>query len=479
MPKLVWFRRDLRVTDNTALHHACEAASDGVIALFIITSATWKQHALGNVQLSFLLDNLKALSTALDALHIPLLILDAKHFEAIPRLLKKLVLQHEIDAVYFNREYEWDEQQRDQAVTQDLTKEGIKVLAFDDQVVIAPTAILNQKNEPFKVFTPFKKKWLSMVSLHYHTPYPKPKAQKKLSVAADAIPNHITGFSKSIVNHDWVSGEKASHKELLRFTTSAINDYHQHRDFPALNGTSRLSPYLAIGILSPRQCIASVMQAQHLHNWHAFEKPSGVSVWISELIWREFYKMILFHFPAVCKHRAFQSYTDQLPWRYDEDLFNAWCNGNTGFPLVDAAMRQLNQTGWMHNRLRMLAAMFLSKNAFIDWRWGERYFSEHLIDYDFSANNGGWQWSASTGTDAAPYFRIFNPILQSERFDADGVFIRKYCPELLTLDNQTIHDPYGCGASPLKLKYPKPIVDYKKMRAFVIAQFKKLHPEKT
>jgi deoxyribodipyrimidine photo-lyase len=219
--------------------------------------------------------------------------------------------------------------------------------------------------------------------------------------------------------------------------------------------------------------VQAILDATGIKDFYAIQQETGPATWLSELIWREFYKHIVFFHPEVCRYKPYKANTDKIPWRYDEGDYQKWCEGNTGFPLVDAAMRQLNQTGWMHNRLRMVVAMFLSKTLFLDWRWGERYFMQHLIDGDLAANNGGWQWSASTGTDAVPYFRIFNPITQSERFDPEGRFIRQYCPELARLDNKAIHNPYARGVPPRSLDYPEPIVDYQAMRLKVIAEFKK------
>ena len=236
---------------------------------------------------------------------------------------------------------------------------------------------------------------------------------------------------------------------------------------PAVDGTSTLSPYLAAGVLSPRQCLRAAVEA---NRGRAGSGKMGVTTWISELIWREFYRHIVIGFPRVGMNRPFRLETDRLPWRYDEGQFQAWCAGRTGVPIVDAGMRQLAETGWMHNRVRMITAMFLAKDLFIDWRWGERHFMRHLVDGDFASNNGGWQWSASTGTDAAPYFRIFNPFRQSRRFDPKGDYLRRFVPELASVSAGEIHEPHRNVS--LRTDYPTPIVDHANARKQAIEAFR-------
>lgn len=266
------------------------------------------------------------------------------------------------------------------------------------------------------------------------------KQQAPLQIQSDPIPQHVEGFEKPerALQAHWPAGEAEAQGRLSRFLDETIDDYQQLRDLPAKPGTSQLSAYLAAGVISPRQCLHGALAS----NRGEFDSGSaGVQTWINELLWREFYKHILTGYPQVSRHRAFRAQTEALPWRDAPADLEAWEQGRTGFPIIDAAMRQLLHTGWMHNRLRMVVAMFLSKNLLIDWRKGERYFMRHLIDGDLAANNGGWQWSASTGTDAVPYFRIFNPISQSQRFDPQGRFIRHWLPELRDLDDKTIHEP--------------------------------------
>lgn len=273
---------------------------------------------------------------------------------------------------------------------------------------------------------------------------------------------------------NWGAGEKEAQKKLKVFCQDKIYDYHKNRDCPNIDGTSQLSPYLAQGVISPRQCITAALEACNIADIDAMKKIDGASTWISELIWRDFYNHIIYFHPDICRHKPFKLKTDNIPWRYDDKLLEAWKSGMTGFPVVGAGMRQLLQTGWMHNRLRMVTAMFLSKILLLDWRLGENHFMGYLIDADFAANNGGWQWCASTGTDAVPYFRIFNPTTQGQRFDPAGDFIRQFCPELAHLDSKAIHNPFAFGVKPNELKYPQPIVDYKLMRQSTIDLFKRL-----
>jgi deoxyribodipyrimidine photo-lyase len=279
------------------------------------------------------------------------------------------------------------------------------------------------------------------------------------------VPRSIPDYQSTVSASLWPAGEDSARQRLNRFVAKPLFLYQAQRDFPALEGTSQLSPYLAAGMISARECFAAALIA----NNHELDMGNqGAVIWMSELIWRDFYKDILVAVPRVSMNKAFKPETEKLRWRYDEHQLIAWQEGKTGFPIVDAAMRQLNATGWMHNRLRMGVAMFFSKNLFFDWRIGEAYFMSRLIDGDLSANNGGWQWSASTGTDAAPYFRIFNPIRQSERFDPKGDFIRQYCPELASLSSKEIHEPTN------RLGYPKQIVNLEQSRKDAIAAFKAL-----
>ena len=282
-------------------------------------------------------------------------------------------------------------------------------------------------------------------------------------VSVPAMPPGVEGTADLSA---WPIGEDAARARLETFLSDRIRRYDADRDEPALAGTSALSPYLSLGVLSVRRCLEGALAANEgrLEGGEA-----GVETWISELVWREFYRHVVAAFPHVSRGHAFRREYDDFPWRDDAEALDAWETGRTGYPLVDAAMRQLVATGWMHNRLRMVTAMFLSKNLLLDWHAGERFFMRHLLDGDFAANNGGWQWSASTGTDAAPYFRVFSPVSQSERFDARGEFIRRWVPELADVPVKALHDPARRGSVP---GYPDPIVDAKKSRARAIDSFR-------
>lgn len=458
---LHWFRADLRVTDNTALAAAMQDC-DQLFAVYIITGKTWAKHDAAPIKIQFILQNLVELSASCAKLGIPLFIRECDYFSESPAVLQDIITTYHIDALYYNKQYEFDEMRRDLLVAKKLAGK-LAIFDHDDQLIMPPGSVLSQQQKPLQIFTPFKKVWLKKVD-ELEAWHPIKSVTRKFSntVQADAVPKTVKGFADNFNLAHWPAGEKAALLRLEKFCANDINYYHERRDFPSLAGTSQLSPYLAQGVISPAQCVDTIMSSLNLHNFQAIQQHPGAATWVSELIWREFYKHILFFHPGVCRYKPFKPDTDKIPWRYDEADFGKWCEGKTGFPLVDAAMRQLNQTGWMHNRLRMVVAMFLSKTLFIDWRWGEKYFMQQLIDGDLAANNGGWQWSASTGTDAVPYFRIFNPVTQSERFDPNGDFIRQFCPELAHLDNKTIHIPQ------------EPIVDYKVMRAKVIAAFKLL-----
>ena len=465
---LVWLRNDLRVRDNPALTKACQD-HDEVVVFYIATPKTWKSHNKAAVQVEWILRNLQVLSVELSKLNIAFLFGQVGTFKQSVSSLVKLVEEKKIDAVYFNQQCEVDERERDARF-----KNKVKVPVYDfmDQAFVDPSFILNKSGEPYKVFTPFKKAWLAYADAQLSAEcLPRPKKRKAMFLKPTLIPNELSGFENKLVDLKLKPGESAAIVRLKKFLETKIVDYDKLRDFPGYDNTSFLSPYLAIGVLSVRECLYYLLLNEGQERFSHIVR-AGALTWMSELIWREFYRYILFHFPRVCRNKPFKLITDRLPWKTDVELLKAWQQGETGFPLVDAAMRQLNQTGWMHNRLRMVVAMFFTKTLFLDWRLGEAYFMRHLIDGDFASNNGGWQWSASTGTDSAPYFRIFNPLSQSERFDPKGEFIRKYCPELKYLDAKTIHAPFSCGA--VDLNYPEPIVDYAAMRRYVIDGFKKL-----
>ncbi len=471
MKGLVWFREDLRLHDNSALYYADKHSSRGIIGIYIIDTSLWKKHHMAACRIQFMLSGLNELGKNLQKRGIPLLIKKVKKTADIPHVLYRCIEQYSLNGLFYNRQYEVNETRRDQAVSAYLEKKQIVCNSYDDQVILAPGTVLTKKGDFFNVFTPFKRAYIKLLlnnrSLIKY--YPPPKKQKDLAIKSDKVPAHLPGFSSDI---KWPAGETQAQKRLKKFIDEGLFDYHKYRDFPALSGTSLLSPYLSTGMISARQCFLAALLA---NDDELDGGNKGALTWMSELIWREFYKHLLVAFPRLSMHKAYRIETEKLKWRYNEKQLLAWQQGKTGYPIIDAGMRQLNQLGWMHNRLRMIVAMFLSKNLFFDWRLGEDYFIRHLIDGDLAANNGGWQWSASTGTDAAPYFRVFNPIRQSERFDPNGDFIRQYCPELAAFDARSIHAPYERAPQlAQQCAYPKPIVDIKASRLAAINAFKRL-----
>lgn len=475
MRTLMWFRTDLRTADNPALFEAARRADRGVLAVFTACPRQWAQHDTAPVKVQFVLRNLRELGASLARKNIALRVLHTPTFEGVPEALLKLATENRCDELFYNREYEPNERARDARVAQTFDGAGLGVRAFTDQCVIEPGELCTGEGSFYKVYSPFKRAWYKAWNEDptITDPLPAPKKQPEMVGEPDNVPESLTGFdSPTHLSDRWPAGEKAARRRLDAFISSHLENYKANRDLPALDATSTISTYLASGVLSGRQGLAAAISA---NGGRIDAGADGAVHWVSELLWREFYRHILIGFPRVGRHRAFQPDTENITWHDNPEHFQAWCRGRTGFPIVDAAMRQLNQTGWMHNRLRMISAMFLTKNLFLDWRLGERYFMRRLIDGDLASNNGGWQWSASTGTDAAPYFRVFNPISQSQKCDPGGDFIRKYVPELEGLDAKHIHEPSGIPALlRSQLDYPEPIVDHKTTRAQAIAAFKAL-----
>ncbi|MNM45060.1 Deoxyribodipyrimidine photo-lyase [compost metagenome] len=469
--QLIWLRSDLRIADNTALSAACERGP--TLALWLVSPGQWQAHDDAACKVDFWLRNLRDLRHSLDQLNIPLLIRTLDTWDEAPDTLLAVCRQHQVEAVHWNDEYGINETRRDQATQTLLEQSAIQVHTHLDQLLFQPGTILTRSGEYFQVFSQFKKNCLE----HLHRSLPalahRVKPQAPLDIASDPIPQQVDGFAEPThaLRAHWPAGEAEAHARLTGFLDETVEDYQHLRDLPAQPGTSQLSAYLAAGVISPRQCLHAALAS----NRGEFDSGSaGIQTWINELLWREFYKHILNGYPQVSRHRAFRAHTEALPWRNAPADLKAWEEGRTGFPIIDAAMRQLLHTGWMHNRLRMIVAMFLSKNLLIDWRLGERHFMRHLIDGDLAANNGGWQWSASTGTDAVPYFRLFNPISQSQRFDPDGRFIRHWLPELRDMDQKTIHEPVKSADLFANSSYHTPIVDLGSSRQRALEAFKGL-----
>lgn len=468
-PVLVWFRNDLRTVDHSALWNAAQKGP--VVACYFITPEQWRRHDMAACRVNFLLRTLKVLRTDLKTLGMPLIVEQVPDFAQVPKVLLRLARTHNCKQVYWNDEYPIDEQRRDLACEKALAKHAIQVYRFHDTLVAPPGSVTRNDGGPFKVFTPFKKAWLRLLEQRLPEVLPAPEPQPWRVHRLGAIPSSLPGFAgEPSFRALWLAGQAEAQRRLRVFAGQALLVYDQKRDFPAVEGTSQLSPYLAVGAISPRQCLLTCLSA----NRGEFDSGNqGARTWLNELIWREFYQHIVVAFPHVCMNKPFLLNTERVRWRTANSDFRQWCEGRTGVPIVDAGMRQLLQTGWMHNRVRMIVAMFLSKNLLIDWRRGERFFMQHLIDGDFAANNGGWQWSASTGTDAAPYFRVFNPFSQAARFDADGQYIYRYVPELRTVEASYLHDPAKLAAN-RSANYPPLMVDLKSSRLNAIEAFKNI-----
>jgi deoxyribodipyrimidine photo-lyase len=473
MRGLVWFRSDLRVRDNPALHRACVEADRGVIGVFLICPEQWRKHDWADVRVDFLLRTIETLSERLKDLHIPLLVRTVPGFEDAPRELLNLARKHGCDTLYYNSEYEFNEQRRDENVREESERADLGVRVQHDQSIVRPDALRTSNDDFYTVFTPFRRSWMKHLDESgIPEPLGRPKRQPGMPVRGDDVPSHIGGFKAGGQPGLWPAGEDAARRRLRRFIEGNVSHYKSKRDSPSGDHTSRLSPYLAVGAISARQCLSAALEA---NDGRLQRGRVGPVTWVSQLAWRDFYRHVLVGFPRVSMNRPFRPETEAVRWRDDEKAFRAWRQGLTGVPIVDAGMRQLRETGWMHNRLRMITAMFLTKDLLIDWRRGERYFMRHLIDGDLANNNGGWQWSASTGTDAAPYFRIFNPYTQSRRFDPSGAFIRRYVPELADLDDRAIHEPHKLPDDErAAIDYPDPLVDHAAARNRAIEAFRNL-----
>lgn len=465
--KLVWLRRDLRAVDNTALNIAIESG-DPVVALFVSTPVQWRDHHMSPRQADLIYRRLQALSHELADLNISLLYQEVDDFSDAAKCVAALAQKLSVNEVLVNQEYEVNEEYRDSLTCDLLSEQNIGWKSFDDKCIVPAGTLLNKQGQYFKLFTPFKKAWLQRVTIPQISPTQKAPVVNLNESIQQQLWSDSQPFSYPRESSEpWSSDFESIRSELRAFCHQHVDDYEKQRDFPAINGTSTLSPYLAIGALSARQCMARLYAESNMGNLS-----QGAQTWLSELIWREFYQHLLTFEPKLCKGKSFLDWGAGIQWWRDEEKFTRWCRGETGYPIVDAAMRQLNQTGWMHNRLRMIVASFLTKDLHIDWRWGERYFMSQLIDGDYAANNGGWQWCASTGCDGQPYFRIFNPITQGERFDVKGQFIRYWIPELSSVPEKYIHAPWlWSGVN--SVLYPSPIVDHKAEREVTLEMYKK------
>jgi deoxyribodipyrimidine photo-lyase len=482
-----WFRRDLRLLDNTALSLATREM-DEVIGLFVLDPQLLESKDTAPVRVAFLYTALRALAKSLEDKGGRLIVRRGDYATEI----SKLVRETGADAVYFNRDYTSYARRRDDEVTTALEKIGCTVVTAKDLVIIEKDELLTGNGNPYTVYTPFKRRWLAIIGENPPTKSDPRTESLKLSRAelkkldSLPIPEPPGDFDDAFFQP---ATEDGGRKKLAHWAGQLsktehhppIEEYAANRNFPALEqSTSRLSSHLRMGTISPAMCYRAAVNAREYAS--TTRQKDGCDAWIGELIWRDFYYQIMWNFPYVAKG-AFQKKFDALKWETsrDKELLEAWCAGQTGYPIVDAAMRQMNNMHWMHNRLRMIVASFMTKDLLLNWQLGELYFKQKLVDYDQPSNNGGWQWAASTGTDAQPYFRIFNPASQSQKFDAKGDFIRHWLPELARVPDKYIHEPHLMPVSMqqhlgviIGKNYPTPIVDHKIQRDKALAMYKAL-----
>jgi len=463
---LVWFRRDLRIHDHAALHHALREAQSVHCAFVFDTEILDRLPNREDRRVEFIWHAAEELAASLEAWGAPLRVLCGRAREVIPGLARELGAE----AVYANHDYEPAAIRRDADVARSLEQSARVLHTYKDQAIFEKDEVLTQAGGPFTVFTPYKRAWLAKLRPFHYTAYPV--AKYRASFAAGQCPRRPAledlGFRRTNLTDMKLPTGMSGAQRLFREFLERIDGYQERRNFPAVRGVSYLSVHLRFGTISIRELVAA-----------AAPMPGpGAETWLSELIWRDFYFGILHHYPHVEGH-AFRREFENLGFENDPGHFTAWCEGRTGYPLVDAAMRQLNQSGYMHNRLRMVAASFLVKDLHVDWRLGEAYFAERLNDFDLAANNGGWQWSASTGCDAQPWFRIFNPVTQSEKFDPGGRFIRLYVPELSNIPDAFIHAPWTlppleqqAAGFAIGRDYPLPVVDHATARQRTLEIYK-------
>ena len=479
---LMWFRRDLRVDDNAALYHALKSCEQ-VFCAFVFDSGILDPLPRVDRRVEFIRESLveldRSLQVASSHAEAGLIVHHGRALESLAALVREL----SVNAVFFNHDDEPASLVRDEAVRSALRAGGVAAHDFKDHLVFERQELLTQTGHPYSVFTPYKNAWLKKIDSFDIKPYPveryalalapKPEREGRTIPTLSAL-----GFAKSNLASLKIPTGTLGAQVLLDDFLKRIDRYDQARNFPAIKGCSYLSVHLRFGTVSIRRLVAAALARQTATS-------GGAATWLSELIWRDFYAQILANFPHAA-HSAFKPAYDAIEWasgQAADSLFSAWCDGRTGYPLVDAAMAQINQTGYMHNRLRMVTASFLIKDLGVDWRWGERYFAEKLNDFDLASNNGGWQWAASSGCDAQPYFRIFNPSTQSEKFDPDGKFIRKYLPMLGLLPAKLLHAPWLAKPSDLKaagveigVNYPAPLVQHGVARDATLRRYSIVKP---
>jgi deoxyribodipyrimidine photo-lyase len=458
---LHWFRSDLRLLDNAALAEAA-ARADAFAGVFVFDDRLLRSARVGPPRLRFLRECVARLDEALAARGHALVV---RRGDPVVELVK-LARASRAGLVTWSRDYGPYARRRDARVRAALAAGGVEACEVKDRVLFESGEVRTQSGGAFRVFTPFRRAWLARLreegvarARPLRLPPPIP------GLAAGRVPDPAALGADADGALDLpTAGEEAARRRLDRFLDGPLAAYARRRDLVAEDGTSRLSPYLRLGVLSPRACVSAALEAGARDAAAA----DGASVWLAELVWREFYHAILAEHPFVLR-RAFRPEFERVRWNDDPAAWRAWCEGRTGYPIVDAAMRQLLATGWMHNRARMIVASFLVKDLLLDWRLGERFFMQRLVDGDPAANNGGWQWAASTGTDAQPWFRIFHPVLQGERFDPEGGYVRRFLPELRDVPDRFVHRPWDAPRPPAG--YPPPLVEHAQRRRLALERF--------
>lgn len=468
-PIIVWFRNDLRIADNAALLKAAQSNQE-VICLYILDEDADETTHYGGAQLWWLHHSLIALSKSLEAIGAELILKRGSP----NKIIKSLIDDTGAQTVLWNRRYATSHIKRDTELKSELTNDDIEVISFDGALLHEPTKLRTGSGGPYKVYTPF---WRALSGKDEpRDPAPKPQALKPYSktIKSDSLDDWALLPTKPDwsggISDEWTPGEQGALERLSDFLDGPINDYKEGRDFPAKQDTSKLSPHLTFGEISPYQIWSEVnaKHGTHTPNKETFRK---------EVVWREFAYHLLVNFEDL-KNKNYNSQFDAFPWNSSKKHLAAWQQGKTGYPIVDAGMRQLWQTGWMHNRVRMIVASFLVKHLLIDWREGEKWFWDTLVDADPASNTASWQWVAGSGADASPYFRIFNPILQGEKFDKLGAYVKLYCPELRDVPDKYIHKPWEAPEKILKNAgvtlgdtYPNPVVDHKTARERALAAY--------
>ncbi len=462
---LVWFRYDLRLTDNPAFIEAC-SQHQFVIPLYIYDE---KNSVLGRAQAWWLHHSLTALRVSLNQLGLPLIFRKGNPLEIILDLAKKM----SVSSVYWNRCYDPIAIKRDKKIKASLLEKGIAAQSSNGSLLHEPWTIKNKHGDFYKVFTPYWKHCRQ--SLHIQPEMDVTQRPNGIQIQSDELQKWelLPTFSWAAQFPDyWTPGEAGAQGKLDEFIHHHLNGYKKNRDFPAKNTTSRLSPHLHFGEISPW----TILRAIELAKLDPSRDSASVEHFLSELGWREFSVYLLYHFPKL-PHDNFKNEFDAFPWQNEQQLLVCWQKGMTGYPIIDAGMRELWATGYMHNRVRMLVASFLTKGLLIDWRLGADWFLDTLVDADLANNSASWQWVAGCGADAAPYFRIFNPVLQSQKFDPNGVYIRRWVPELSKLKSQSIHDPWAHADSSevySSTSYPQPIINHYEARVIALNYYKQL-----